>query len=73
MLAPLPILTSITRKFKWKQFKQDAFGEIEQIVDYNALSTYPDFNEHLKFVPMLACSNLERLSSRKANLLLSTV
>ena len=73
MLAPLPILTSITRKFKWKQVKQDAFGKIEQIVDYNALSTYPDFNEHLKFVPMLECSNLEQLSSRKANLLLSTV
>ena len=48
MLAPLPRLTSIKRKFKWTQEKQDAFDEINQIVAFNTLSTYLDFNETFK-------------------------
>ena len=56
-LAPSTILMSINRKFKWMQVKQDYFDKIKRIVACNNLLTYPDFNEHLKFIPMLVCSN----------------
>ena len=48
MLAPLPKLMSINRKFKWKKVKQDAFFKIKQIVTRNTLLTYPDFNKTFK-------------------------
>ena len=35
MLAPLTRLTSIKRKFKWKQDEQDAFDKIKRIVARN--------------------------------------
>ena len=47
-LATLTILTSITRKLKWTQVKQDDFVKIKRIVDRNALLTYPDFHETFK-------------------------
>ena len=43
------------------EIEQDAFGEIRRIVARNTLLTYPDFNEILKFVLMVACSNYEQL------------
>ena len=56
-LSPLTILTSIKKKFKCTQVKQDAFGEIISIVTGNNLSNYTDLNETLKFTPILARSN----------------
>ena len=56
MLAPLSKLTSIY-KFKWTQVEQDAFNKIKRILAHDTLLTYPDFNETLKFIPMLARSN----------------
>ena len=44
-LAPLTKLTSINRKFKLTEYKQDDFGEIKRIVARDTLLTYPDFNE----------------------------
>ena len=44
-LSHLTRLTSIKRKFKWMQVKQDTFDEIKRIVFRNNLWTYPDFNE----------------------------
>ena len=55
-LAPLTKLTSIKRNFKYTQAEQDDFEKITRIVARDTLSTYPDFNEHLKFIPMLARS-----------------
>ena len=57
MLASLIKLTSIKRKFKWTEIEQYALDKIKRIVACTTLLTYPDFNEILKFVPMLACSN----------------
>ena len=48
MLVPLNILTSIKRKFKWTQVKQDAFNKIKWIGAHDTLSTYPYFNETFK-------------------------
>ena len=47
-LAPLTMLTSITRKFKRTQVEQDGFDEIKRIVDCGSLLTYPYFNETFK-------------------------
>ena len=47
-LAPLTKLTSIKRKFKWTQVKQDNFDEIKWIVARDNLLTYPDSNEAFK-------------------------
>ena len=47
-LAPLTKLTSIKRKFKWKEVKQDTFYEIKWIMAGDNLLTYSDFNETLK-------------------------
>ena len=60
MLAPLTKLTSIKQRFKWTQVKQDGFEELKLIVEHGTLITYPDFNETLKSIPMLARSNYER-------------
>ena len=46
----LTILTSIKKKFKWTQVKQDAFKKIKQIVACDTLSAYPDFNERFKII-----------------------
>ena len=48
MLAPLTILTSIKRKFKWTQVEQDAFENINHIVARDTLLTYLDFNKTFK-------------------------
>ena len=48
MLAPYTKLTSIKIKFKWTQFKQDAFDKIKRIAARDTLLTYPDFNETFK-------------------------
>ena len=56
-LAPLSKLMSIKRIFNWAQVQQNAFDEIKRIVARKMFLTYPDFNEHLKFTPMLARSN----------------
>ena len=55
------------------QVKQDYLYEIKRILNRNTLLTYLDFNEYLISTLMLARSNWERLSARKANLSLSTV
>ena len=47
-LPTLTILTSIKRKIKWTQFKQDDFDKIKRIVDHDNLLTYPDFHETYK-------------------------
>ena len=47
-LAPLTKIVSNKSKFKWTKIKQDAFGEINRIVDRNTLLTYPGFNETFK-------------------------
>ena len=47
-LLPLTRLTSIKRKFKWKNVEQYDFDKIKQIVARNTLSTYPEFNETFK-------------------------
>ena len=44
-LAPLTRLTSIKRKFKWKQVKRDTFDNIKRIVARDNVSTYPYFNK----------------------------
>ena len=48
MLAPLTRLTSIKRKFKYTQFKQDTFEKTKQIVACDTLLTYLDFNKTFK-------------------------
>ena len=48
MLAPLTNITSTKVKFKWIKIEQDAFDEINRIVDRNTLLNYPDFNEEYK-------------------------
>ena len=56
------------------QVEQDAFDKINWIMEWDTLLTYPDFNETFeKTIPILACSNWERLSARKVNQWLSTV
>ena len=47
-LAPLIILKSIKRNFKWKQVEQDAFDKIKRIVARGNLFTYPYFNDTFK-------------------------
>ena len=47
-LAPLTILTSIKRKFKWTQVEQYVFHEIKWILARDTLLTYPDYNETFK-------------------------
>ena len=42
--APLTRFTSIKRKFKWTQVKQDDFHNINRIVARDNLLTYLDFN-----------------------------
>ena len=59
-LLPSTKLTSIKRKFKWKQVEQDAFQK-KRIAARDTLLTYTDFNETFKFIPMLAPSNSEGL------------
>ena len=56
-LAPLTKLSSIEKKFKWTQVKQDAFDEIARIVARDTLLTYTDLMKHLKFIPMLMRPN----------------
>ena len=48
MLACLTKTTPNKIKFKWTKIKQYAFNEINRIMVYNPLITYPDFNETLK-------------------------
>ena len=48
MLTPLTRLTSTKVKFKWTKTEQDDFNEINLIVAYDTLSTYPYFNETFK-------------------------
>ena len=47
-LASLTRLTSIKRKFKWRDVKQYAFEEIKRILARYTLLNYPDFNETFK-------------------------
>ena len=56
-LAPLTKLTHIKRNFKWVLVKQDSFKTIKRILACDTLLTYPYFNVHLKFIPMLARAN----------------
>ena len=48
MLAHITNITSTKVKFKWIKIEQDAFDEINRIVDRNTLLNYPDFNEEYK-------------------------
>ena len=45
MLQPLTKLTFSKVKFKWKDIEQKVFNNINQIVEYNNLSAYRDFNK----------------------------
>ena len=65
MLAPLTRLTSIKRKFKWTQVKQDAFKEIKRIMARDTLLTYPDFNETFKIHTDASASQLGAVISQK--------
>ena len=56
-LLPFTKLTSIKRKFKWSQVKQDAFNKIKRIVTRDTLLTYPDLIKQVRFIPMPAHSN----------------
>ena len=47
-LADLTKITSNKRDFKWTKIEQDAFNEINRIMDRDTLLTYPDFNETFK-------------------------
>ena len=57
-LACLTKLTSINRKFKWTQVKQDAFNKIKPIVTCDTLLIIWILMKHLKFITMLARSKL---------------
>ena len=48
MVAPLTKITSSQVIFKGIKIKHDAFYEIKRIMDWDNLSTYPDFNEEFK-------------------------
>ena len=45
LLQPLTELTPNMVKFKWTFVEQKAFDEIKQIVTYDNLLIYPDFNK----------------------------
>ena len=62
---PLTRLTSIKRKFKWTQVKQDAFDKIKRIVARDTLSTYPDFNETFKIHTDVSLFRLGAVISHK--------
>ena len=48
MLEPLTNLTYNKVKFKCRYVEQNLFGDISQIVAYNALLDYPDFNKRFE-------------------------
>ena len=63
--APLTRLTSIKRKYKWTQFKQDAFEKIKWIVSRDTYSTDPDFNETFKIHTDASAFQLGEIISQK--------
>ena len=64
-LAPLTILTSIKRKFKWTQVKQYAFDKNKQIVARDTFETYPDFNKTFKICTDASAFQLGTVISQK--------
>ena len=57
MLQPLNKSTFSKVKFKWKDIEQKVFKNINQIVEYNNLSAYRDFNKKMIYIQRLATSN----------------
>ena len=64
-LAPLTRLTSIKQKFKWTQFKQDAFKKIKWILAHDTYLTYPAFNETFKIHTDASAFQLGAIISQK--------
>ena len=69
MLAPLTVLTSIKRKFKWTQVEKYAFEKIKQIVARDTLLTYPDFNKTFKTHTNASVFQLVLVIIQKGNLI----
>ena len=65
MLAPLTILTSIKRKFRWTQVEQDAFDKIKRIVARDTLLTCPYFNRTFKIHTNASTFQLGAFISKK--------
>ena len=65
ILAPLTILTSIKRKCKWTQVKQDAFHKIKRILARDTLLTYLDFNDTFKIHTNASTFHLGAVISQK--------
>ena len=64
-LAPLNKLTSINRKFEWKEFEQYAFDEIKRIVAHNNVFPHRYFNATFKIDTNASAFQLGAVISQK--------
>ena len=64
-LAPLTVIMSYERKFKWTKIKQDAFDKIKWIVARDNLLIYPDFNKAFKMYTDASAFQLGAFISQK--------
>ena len=72
-LAPLTKLTSINKKFNWKNVEQDAFKKIKWILAHDSLLPYLDFNKQFKIHTDASALQLGSVISHKCNNFISTV